>query len=797
MWLAVSGVGLQLFVVLILPQFTKKAAHDEAEYDMTIGKEDEVKAGKEHAKEHKSEGAAPLADQTNATDEADAELASRPVVDATGEQNDTHPDLNNVEYEEGKGFMKIPFWTLQAASIVMIYAGVGGVIVGIATFPSQHTKISAAVLCTVCMSCLYFFSTFFLWAARAASDNEDSALTNAALAMSSVVRKAPMFAVMFLASRMRALQLDPPLGMPPFWMQCLFYTITSMIYVESIIAAIVGAVGTHRKSYYGIYVFKSEGKTLGCTQHMLGIISYFILIPIFYGVYSMKFADGSEAPLSTTLKCTIILEIAYFGVMLWQSLVLLVEQATAADWEINRNASAAAGISLGLSPLLCILFVATRMRALQITQQKGAPPGWAQDCMNIAVFACCVQAICCLLMPIFVGSACKVDDDGNPDYDLEPMVGAYAVAVLKYVMLFALHGSVITVCASVYLMTPETAHSGDRFIGSTKSLFKMMAITLVVFCISLLFSSAKVVGMAIKFAIEAADQAFLGVDIEVKKVALNAFKGYVHIKDLVVCQPKDEMIYTRDEKGKLTGEKTGNECQWDRDYIVKVGLVLLKINLWRIITTLGKEFELQNLSVKGIHANVEKPTCDIKKTDSNIEYIINFLDALGLIPPPEDPKEAKKRAAEEAAKAKAEAEAKKKAAEEAKKAGKKEEPKKESPPVDIPRIILHKIEFGDIRARVSVKKVPVVGHLNFEPTIGLITFDDIQRDIFGGREDLTGGETVACIIKAVASKICQQVMVTIPSKLKQIAKEKAAAGIKQVTGACGACSKRKGSEESK
>jgi hypothetical protein len=539
MWLAVSGVGLQLFVVLILPQFTKKAAHDEAEYDMTIGKEDEVKAGKEHAKEHKSEGAAPLADQTNATDEADAELASRPVVDATGEQNDTHPDLNNVEYEKGKGFMKIPFWTLQAASIVMIYAGVGGVIVGIATFPSQHTKISAAVLCTVCMSCLYFFSTFFLWAARAASDNEDSALTNAALAMSSVVRKAPMFAVMFLASRMRALQLDPPLGMPPFWMQCLFYTITSMIYVESIIAAIVGAVGTHRKSYYGIYVFKSEGKTLGCTQHMLGIISYFILIPIFYGVYSMKFADGSEAPLSTTLKCTIILEIAYFGVMLWQSLVLLVEQATAADWEINRNASAAAGISLGLSPLLCILFVATRMRALQITQQKGAPPGWAQDCMNIAVFACCVQAICCLLMPIFVGSACKVDDDGNPDYDLEPMVGAYAVAVLKYVMLFALHGSVITVCASVYLMTPETAHSGDRFIGSTKSLFKMMAITLVVFCISLLFSSAKVVGMAIKFAIEAADQAFLGVDIEVKKVALNAFKGYVHIKDLVVCQPKD------------------------------------------------------------------------------------------------------------------------------------------------------------------------------------------------------------------------------------------------------------------
>merc|ERR1719321_1546392 len=125
------------------------------------------------------------------------------------------------------------------------------------------------------------------------------------------------------------------------------------------------------------------------------------------------------------------------------------------EMPILRDATVAAGISLGLAPLLCILFVATRMRALQITQQQGAPPGWAQDCMNIAVFATCVQSLCCLVMPIFVGSACKVDEDGNPDYDLEPMIGAYAIAVLKYVMLMALHGSVITVCVAVYVMTPE------------------------------------------------------------------------------------------------------------------------------------------------------------------------------------------------------------------------------------------------------------------------------------------------------------------------------------------------------
>merc|ERR1719453_1848005 len=112
---------------------------------------------------------------------------------------------------------------------------------------------------------------------------------------------------------------------------------------------------------------------------------------------------------------------------------------------------------MGLAPVLCVLFVATRMRALQITQQLGSPPGWAQDCMLIAVFATCVQSVCCLVIPIFVGSACKVDEDGNPDYDLEPMIGAYAVAVVKYVALMALHGSTVGVCIAVYAMTPETA----------------------------------------------------------------------------------------------------------------------------------------------------------------------------------------------------------------------------------------------------------------------------------------------------------------------------------------------------
>merc|ERR1719171_924310 len=124
------------------------------------------------------------------------------------------------------------------------------------TFPTQTTKMSVAVFCTVLLSGLYFSGCLLLWVARGVAEPEAS-ITNAALAMSSVVRKAPMFAVLFLASRMRALQLDPPYGMPPFWMQCCFFGIAVTLYLETIVAAIVGATGNFKKAYYGVYIFKS------------------------------------------------------------------------------------------------------------------------------------------------------------------------------------------------------------------------------------------------------------------------------------------------------------------------------------------------------------------------------------------------------------------------------------------------------------------------------------------------------------------------------------------------------------
>jgi len=381
-----------------------------------------------------------------------------------------------------------------------------------------------------------------------------------------------------------------------------------------------------------------------------------------------------------------------------------------------------------------------------------------------------------LVMPIFVGTAAKVDDEGNPDYDTRPLIIAYAVTCVKYVALLFIHIGIIAICAAVFVMTPETAHSGGRFIEGGKALFEALAWVLFIFLLALLFSSAKVIGMAVKFAIESCDRVFLGVDITIKHAALGLCKGYICIKDLVVHQPDQEIIYERDEKGALIAKPTGKELQWKNDYILKIKTVILKINLKRLITTLGKEFELENLSFTGIHANIEKPSTDVKVKDSNIDYLLNHIDSLGLIPAEQEltPEEAKKKAEEEAQKAQEEAE---KAKEDAEKAKAEAEAKKAAGATDdapfVPKVILRKIAFGDIGAGVVIQQVPVVGTLSFHPTIGKIVFDDIQRDIFNDREDLSPQEIVACIVKALGKKIAKKVVQEIPGAIAKQSKEAA------------------------
>eukprot|EP00929_Paragymnodinium_shiwhaense_P002199 TRINITY_DN102409_c0_g1_i1.p1 TRINITY_DN102409_c0_g1~~TRINITY_DN102409_c0_g1_i1.p1 ORF type:complete len:1031 (+),score=216.42 TRINITY_DN102409_c0_g1_i1:63-3155(+) len=735
---ATSGMAFQFLLILTLPMVTKLPP-GEAEYDMTHGK-----AGEAQKK------------SADLSDEDEEEI--KDFHETVGEQNDAHPVLNKVRYKDGAGCYRYVFWMGQIGSILAIYGGLGGVVAGILTFPADSMKVSAAVICTIALGLVYFMVYFLLWLGRSLPESHgQTTLLHMALSMSSVSRKVPMYSALFLVSRMRALSLDPPDGLPPFWMQCCFYSIVGVVALECFFAGIVGGIGEVRKAYYGHYLYRSN-KVLHLLQHLLSIAGVGLLIAIVVGVGLMEDQDGKVAHLSTTLLCVLAFSAVYFSLVMLQTCAFMLDDVAGIRMPLFQDAAVSAGISIGLAPMMAILFVACRMRALQITNQRGDPQGWAQDCMRIAVFATCLQAFCCLLMPIFVGSAAKVDDDGNPNYDLQPMVGAYAVSMVKYLALMFLHSSVVAICVAVFIMTPKTAHSGNRLLEGSEAMIQALVVTLVIFFIALLLSSAKVIGTAVKIAIESCDKVLLGVDITIDAVAISALRGYVYVRNFKVCQPEEEVIYTRQDNGKLTATHTGVPLEWRRDFIMRVDTVIVKVNLWRAMRTFGKEFEITHVDLSGIHVNFEKPNTNMSETTSNVDYILNHLDTLGLMAKGDRPDAEEKPAKKPAAQA----------------AMPPPPPQKSSEALkSSTAVILHKLVFGDIGCSVTIEEVPVIGALDFNPAIGKFAIEDFNKEVCDDREDLSAGEVVGFIVKKLAKKVLEVVVMDVPRKLA----ENATAGI--------------------
>jgi len=345
------------------------------------------------------------------------------------------------------------------------------------------------------------------------------------------------------------------------------------------------------------------GKFAHLLSSFFSFVVYIGLIPIYAGIFVMKDENGDRAQLSATLVCLLDLTTMYFGVHLLQWFIFLLRDVFNLNWKKCQSTV----VSLRFAPMLCVLFVSCRMRALQITEQRGSPPVWAQRSMYLCVLATVIQCVSCLILPFFLDATGKVDSDGMPQFQLKPMVGAWTVSFLKYVALFFLNGGVLVICFSVCTMTPETAHFGGRPVISLDMQKNTTRTIFFTFIACFLLSSAKIVGILVKVTIESIDQKLLGTDVTIESVAISLCRVYVNIKNLEVQNPPFQGL--------------DSEEGWVSDSIMKISTLILKVNVWRLIKTAGKELEITRLELSGVEINYEKPW---RKT-ANVQMILDHL----------------------------------------------------------------------------------------------------------------------------------------------------------------------------
>merc|ERR1719213_952156 len=370
------------------------------------------------------------------------------------------------------------FNVLRYLIVPGLYAGVGVVVYGLYVFEPPSSvwegpvpSVSPAVNCTTILTATFFMIYFLQAVSRTYSQymggntfvgKFEEVMHRAA----DTLGMAPMLCAMFLAARMRALQMDPVHGHPQRWAQGCFYGCAGAIVCQAIVAIIVPLLlnGTPKKrdAVEGDMEYdmgdKESWTSKGMTalRFLIMLSLYASAVAVVCSVFTIQHPDGKELtpPLSPTMQCVLNLAFQYFLIyaLLWVFITL--KDFTGYELTSAMQAIETAKSTVAFAPMIAVLFIATRMRA---------PQGWVQDGMYLATWSILIQFIMCLIMPFFTGKPYTPDTLDAPvskenETNVSNYYGALAVSIVRYFALVALLGGITTVAVGVFMMTPETAN---------------------------------------------------------------------------------------------------------------------------------------------------------------------------------------------------------------------------------------------------------------------------------------------------------------------------------------------------
>merc|ERR1719213_523934 len=148
---------------------------------------------------------------------------------------------------------------------------------------------------------------------------------------------------------------------------------------------------------------------------------------------------------SPTLQCVMGSSMQYFIIY-----TLLAVMRTSNQFTNNAHIGVqkileTACTTVTYAPMLSVLFLGARMRAIQLTQGETEkykmPQPWAQTAMFCCVYAVLAQVILVLIIPVFTGEMSQTTDE-HGDLDMSKVqiggMGAMVLTAIRYIIMLAL-----------------------------------------------------------------------------------------------------------------------------------------------------------------------------------------------------------------------------------------------------------------------------------------------------------------------------------------------------------------------
>eukprot|EP00397_Hematodinium_sp_SG-2012_P027888 GEMP01029334.1.p1 GENE.GEMP01029334.1~~GEMP01029334.1.p1 ORF type:complete len:471 (+),score=103.81 GEMP01029334.1:135-1547(+) len=295
----------------------------------------------------------------------------------------------------------------------------------------------------------------------------------------STVAYAPMLCVLFLATRMRAIQLTAgnteQYGLPQDWcqtsMQVATWSVLAQVILVLLVPAMTGESEVPTDEEGNLDIKKLQTKIDKSALALLSFFRYIAMGSLYVGFSAVIYAvitmeapkevlRGGTPPVAPAVAATINLCIQFFTIYLALTVVRMYIQYAGSSASLSKLESSLSlsGTTVNMAPMLCILFIGARMRALQLDAKFGSPQPWAQNAFFVCVYSVMIQAILCVAMPL-LSPSCTVERGATEgDIKFRGLEGPMApiLTLVRYGAILGLYGGFTVVMCSVFLIKAKT-----------------------------------------------------------------------------------------------------------------------------------------------------------------------------------------------------------------------------------------------------------------------------------------------------------------------------------------------------
>lgn len=352
--------------------------------------------------------------------------------------------------------------------------------------PVLVQQASTTVQCITNLTCQFFIVYTVLFLLQSSTRLGLTALQREEKSFAPVVETvhfAPMLCVLFMATRMRAVQLthgEPEQHeLPQWWVKAAMQSCTWWMLALTVLVLLMSCLRVEALD------IKDQKPPIGVTmlrylRDLVMMIVYFSFTVVCVGACTMQ-APGQLAPPPerAALVCTLCLTVLYFGVFLARAAATFANRAGllgqarrfGTAQEVLRSATAA----VAFAPMLAVLFIAASIHAMQADAGAvaGPLPAWVRACFYACTVSVFLQTAC------VAASFVLAPDDGEAvggDPGAAPPPGgarrravARAVESFRWLLMAVLYACVAAIAVGA-LLSPGPAPASSTELGAVVAL---------------------------------------------------------------------------------------------------------------------------------------------------------------------------------------------------------------------------------------------------------------------------------------------------------------------------------------